>query len=86
MKIKPEPFALASALTAAVLWLLCSLLLFIMPILVTKMSGHMVHANLGDVNWVLSLTGVLVGLICWAIFAAIVGWILANFYNLLGGK
>lgn len=83
MKINPVSFGLASAITAAIFWIVCSILVFTMPSPMMNMSGHMVHANLSGMNWTLSLTGVLVGLISWVVFIGIFGWILAYFYNVL---
>lgn len=83
MKINPVSFGVASAITAAILWVVCSLLVFLMPGQMMSMSGDMVHANLGGMNWAISLTGFIVGLISWAVFAGIFGWILAFIYNML---
>lgn len=82
MKINPKFFGLASAITTAIVWVLCSAIVFMMPSPMMNMSGHMVHANLGDMNWTLSFTGVLVGLVAWSLFALIFGWVLAYIYNL----
>ena len=83
MKIEPGPFALASAIAAALLWLVCSVIVFIIPGPMMGMSGHMVHANLSGMNWALSLTGILVGLIGWGLIAGIFAWLLAYSYNML---
>jgi len=83
MKINPVFFAIASGITAAILWLVCSLFVAMMPAMMMDMSGQMVHANLGGMNWSLSFGGVIAGLIGWAVFAAIFAWILAFLYNML---
>jgi hypothetical protein len=83
MKINPLYFGLSSAITSAILWILCSLIVFLMPNPMMNMSGHMVHANLNNMNWTFTFTGVLTGLIAWSLFAGIFGWILAFTYDLL---
>jgi H+/Cl- antiporter ClcA len=83
MRINPTKFALAGAITTAIIWVVCSILVFAMPSPMMNMSGHMVHANLGDMNWTLSLTGFVVGLISWSLSVGIFGWILAYIYNTL---
>ena len=83
MKINPVPFALASAITAAVLWIICSLAVFVLPGQMMSMSGEMVHANLSGMHWNLSMSGVLIGLVGWVLVAGIFGWIVALVYNLL---
>ena len=83
MKINPIPFAFASAVSAAVLWLVCSVIVFSMPGQMMSVSGDMVHANLGGMNWHLNLTGVHIGLVGWAVVAGIFGWLLATVYNLV---
>lgn len=83
MKLKPIQLGLAGTVTAAVLWLLCSLLVFILPEMMMRMSGAMIHADLSGLNWTLTLSGVLLGLVSWSITAGVTGWVLGYFYNLL---
>ncbi len=83
MRINPVAFGLASAAVAAIFWLLCSAIVGMMPGPMMNMSGHMVHANLEGMNWTLTFSGVLVGLIVWSLFAGLFGWALATIYNLL---
>lgn len=83
MKINSLNFALASAITAAIVWVICSLLVWIMPGPMLNMTGNMVHMNLSSLGWMLSLTGFIWGLIVWSLFAGIFAWLLAAIYNLL---
>ncbi|REJ76305.1 MAG: hypothetical protein DWQ47_11900 [Acidobacteria bacterium] len=83
MKIKAIPFAIATALTAVILWVVCSVLVFAMPDQMMGMSGNMIHANLSEMRWDLSITGLMIGLIAWGVFAGVFGWFLAVVYNLL---
>lgn len=86
MKINSLNFALASAITAAILWILCSLLVWIMPGPMMNTTGNMVHMDMSKFGWVLSPLGVFWGLIIWSLFVGIFAWLLATIYNLLNGN
>lgn len=83
MKINPLNFALASAITAAVVWIICSLLIWMMPGPMINMTTNLFHVEMGKSGFVISPLGVLWGLIGWSLFAGIFAWILATIYNLL---
>ena len=83
MKINPLKFALASAITAAVAWIICSLLVWIMPGAMMNTTENMVHMEMARGGWMLSPIGVVWGLIAWGLFAGIFAWLLATIYNLL---
>lgn len=81
MRLKPVWLGLASASAAAILWLICSFLVFILPGMMMRMTGTMFHADFSGLNWILTFKGVLTGLISWSIVAGISGWLLAFIYN-----
>lgn len=83
MKINSLNFALASAITAAVFWIICSLFVWIMPGAMMNTTGNMVHMDMSKFGWMLSPFGVLWGLIVWSLFAGIFAWLLATIYNRL---
>lgn len=83
MKINTLNFALASAITAAIVWIVCSLLFWMMSGAMTNMTTNMMHMEMGKSGFVLSPVRVLWGLIGWSLFAGIFAWILATIYNLL---
>ena len=83
MKLNPINLCLASAVTMAFLWIVCSLLVLALPNLMMNMTGQMVHADLSNMNWTLTFAGFLVGLISWSLIAGIFGWLLAFIYNFL---
>lgn len=83
MKLNPMKFALASSISASILWLICSVLVMIMPGMMMSMSGDMVHMELNDMGWHLSLSGVIFGMMGWSIIVGTMGWILASIYNRL---
>jgi hypothetical protein len=84
MKIDAAKFGLACAITFAVLWVVCSLLVMVMPNGMMQMSGHMIHGDVsGFMSWNMNMHGVLMGLIGWSISAGISGWLIAVIYNKL---
>ena len=83
MKINSLKFGLASAVTAAVVWIICSLLIWIMPGAMMNMTTNLFHMEMGKSGFVLTPIGVIWGLVGWSLFAGIFAWILATIYNLL---
>ena len=83
MTLNALKFGMASAITAAILRLACSLLVMLIPAMMLSMSGEMVHMQLNEMGWHLTFTGVVVGLVAWSVSAGIAGWLLAAIYNRL---
>ncbi len=83
MKLNSFALALSSALTFAVLWVACSLIVVALPGMMMDMSGHMIHANFSMMNWTMTFTGFFIGLIAWSLLAGLTGWLVAVFYNLI---
>jgi hypothetical protein len=54
-----------------------------MPQMSMQVSGSMMHMNLSDIEWSLTLMGFLFGLIVWSLSAGLIGWLFALFYNKL---
>lgn len=83
MKLHAYKFGIASAISASVLWVICSLLVMLLPSMMSSMSGDMLHMQLNDIGWHLTLIGVAKGLVAWFVLAGIAGWLLAAIYNRL---
>lgn len=83
MKINSLSFAFAGAITAAITWTICSLLVWTMPGPMMATTGHMVHMDITKFGWMLSPMGFFLGLIVWSVFVGVFGWILATIYNVL---
>ena len=83
MKINALKLGLASAITAAVVWIICSLLIWMMPGAMMNMTTNLFHMEMGKSGFVLTPIGVIWGLVGWSLFAGIFAWILATIYNLL---
>ncbi|WP_237055671.1 DUF5676 family membrane protein [Microbulbifer sediminum] len=83
MKLDAAKFGLATAISFGIAWLLCALLVLLMPTMMMEMSGHMVHMDISAMGWQLTLGGVLLGLVAWSISAGLIAWLLAGIYNRL---
>lgn len=86
MELNSKAFANASAAASAVLWIVCSAFVAMLPGMMSNMTGHMLHFDMEPHGWTLTLTGFVFGLIIWCVAAWIAGWLMAFFYNrFLGG-
>ena len=83
MKLNAEKLGVATALVFAVVWVICSVLVVLLPGSMMQMSGHMAHADFGDMGWSMHWTGFIVGLILWTVVPAAVVWAVAAVYNRL---
>ncbi|MEX2131572.1 MAG: DUF5676 family membrane protein [Pseudohongiellaceae bacterium] len=83
MKLDASKFGLASAATVAVLWIICSLLVLLIPDMAMNASGYMTHADFSSMQWRMGFGGVLAGLALWSVIAGLSGWLLASIYNRL---
>ena len=81
--IYTKQFALACAVTAALLWSACSALVLLMPQSMMQMTAHMFHADLSQTIWTLTWLGFCIGLVSWSVFSGITGALLAVIYNRL---
>lgn len=83
MKLHAYKFGLACAVSASILWIICSLLVMFMPSMMLSTSGDMLHVQLNDMGWHLTIAGIAKGLFAWFLMAGIAGWLLAGIYNRL---
>ena len=83
MKIHAMKFGMASAISASILWIICSVLVMFLPSMMLSMSGDMLHMQLNDMGWHLTFTGAVKGLVAWFVMAGLTGWMLATIYNRL---
>ena len=83
MKINALNFALAGAITAAVLWLICSLFVWLMPGGMMNVTTNMMHVEMAKGGWTLTLAGVVWGMVGWSLFVGVFAWMSATIYNLL---
>jgi hypothetical protein len=83
MKFNSVKFALAATLTTAIIWVICSLLVFLLPQATIMASGDMIHMDIQDMMWSLTLSGFIKGLILWSLSVGLSAWIFAVIYNRL---
>ena len=83
MTLQPCKFGLAAGLTSGLLWIVCSILVYMLPVFMIDMSGHMMHMDIAAMGWELTVWGVLWGLVGWFVSAFLFGWLLAVIYNRL---
>lgn len=82
MKLNEKAFAIASAGSFSIVWIVCSLLVMVMPDMMSNMSGKMLHTDWNTMGWHMTLMGVIVGGILWTLLAGITGWLIAKIYNI----
>ncbi len=83
MNINANKFALSSAITFALLWVLCSLVVIALPHQSMGIMGAMVHGEMGDWQWHMQVGGLVVGLVAWSLSAGVTAWLIATVYNKL---
>lgn len=83
MKLNAIRFGIAWAVAAAVLWVLCSLIVLALPGPSMMMSRNMMHSDMGHWTWSLSPAGLAAGLVLWSVSAGLFGWLTAVIYNAL---
>lgn len=83
MKLDAVKLGVATAIVFAVIWVVCSLLVILMPGPMMQMSGHMLHADLGSQGWSMHWTGFFTGLVLWALLPALLVWAIAALYGRL---
>ncbi|MCR9107117.1 MAG: DUF5676 family membrane protein [Gammaproteobacteria bacterium] len=85
--IYPRIFGAACAVTAALLWISCSLMVVAMPDAMWQMTGQMLHVEMLQMNWAMNWLGFCVGLVAWTGLSGLAGLMLATIYNaMLRGK
>lgn len=83
MKLDVLKIGYATALAFAIIWALCSLLVWGLPTAMLGMSGNMVHGDFSNMGWHMTSYGLLVGLFAWSVIAGAVAMLVAYIYNRL---
>ncbi len=81
MKLSSLKFGLAAACAVAVAWILCSLLVLLLPSISLNLGGYMMHVDLSNISWQIGFAGFLLGLILWTLLAGIIASLTAAIYN-----
>ena len=84
MLVNTKKLVIAWSIAAALVWVICSVLVALSPGSMTAMTGHMIHMELGHTALAMSLTGFIVGLLGWVLLAAGFAWLFGTIYNYVG--
>ena len=83
MKLDANRLAVSFGITTAVLWVICSTAVALLPGSMMTMTGHMLHANVAGFSWTMTWIGFVIGLVSWTIWASLAGWLIGWCYNRL---
>ncbi len=83
MKLDAVKFGLAAAYAVAVIWVLCVIVVLLLPGMSMSMGGYMMHADFTGMTWHMGFLGLVFGLILWAGFTGFFAYLLAAIYNRL---
>lgn len=81
MSLDAKILAMSFGSTTVVLWMVCSVLVVLMPGPTMSMAAHMLHGDMAEFSWTLTWTGFFIGLVSWTVCAAAAGWLIGWFYN-----
>lgn len=83
MRIQVSQILSVALLTTTIFWVLCSLLVWLMPEGAAIMTTAMFHMEVLPSQWHLTLGGSLLGLGCWLLATTFITWLAVSFYNRL---
>lgn len=83
MQLQSSKFAFAAAVTAALLFGVCWLLVAAFPDVATTATEHMLHVKADDIVWSMSPVGLVLGTLCWALVGGAAAGLMATLYNRL---
>jgi hypothetical protein len=83
MKLDTRAFAIAAAIIAATLFLICAFFVAVAPEATTRFAGHLIHSDLSGITRSLTWGNFLGGLVCWTLGTGLVAAALARVYNRL---
>ena len=86
-KLKPNVVALSLGVTAVILYVLCLVLVAILPLgMIAPFMNNLVHSVdfRGMMTNNITFAGSIIGIIAWFLIAAVTGYIFASVYNKIG--
>jgi hypothetical protein len=86
VRIDPRAFALAAGATAAILYTICAVGVFLAPEATTAVLGLLTHTDLSGIARPLTFISFVVGLVGWTLGTAVTFGIVATLYNRLAGS
>ncbi|WP_108721582.1 DUF5676 family membrane protein [Alteromonas abrolhosensis] len=81
MKIRENVFAFACAASFSFVWVVSSLFITTMPDMMSPKAGNIMFTDWQGMRWNVPLLGVVIGGALWALFAGVLGWLIASIYN-----
>ena len=81
MQLQAPKLAFAAALTAALIFIACWLLVAAMPDAASTATEHMLHASMDNIEWNMSFVGLALGTLSWSLGAGVAAWLMATLYN-----
>tara|TARA_R110001592_G_scaffold158526_3_gene389645 strand:- start:173 stop:439 length:267 start_codon:yes stop_codon:yes gene_type:complete len=72
--------SIAASIGVAVLWLFCSLFVWLAPELSAELTGHMLHMD-SQTEWRLTIPGVLIGGLIWMVMVFVLVFSSAFFFE-----
>lgn len=81
MKLDTRAFAMATAIIAAVLFVICAFFVALAPKETTAVAGYLIHADLSGFSRSLTCGSFFGGLVGWSLGTAIVAGAAAGIYN-----
>ena len=85
MKLDAIKLGAATGIVLALLWVICSILVVLLPAMMMQMGGHMLHADLAAARWTMHWGGFVIGLVLWSLLGGLLVWAVAAVYNRLLG-
>ncbi len=83
MKLNPNKFAATSATAFALLWVICSATVYLLPESMMTITGHMMHGDFSSMSWTLIWAGFVVRFIAWVFCAWIIALLIVIIYKRL---
>ena len=83
MTLNANKLFLATVIVFALLWIICSALVALIPGPMLTMTGYMVHSELETFRWSLTGAGFVGGLVLWSLIPGITVWLVAAAYKRL---
>lgn len=83
MKLNVSAFAIAHAVTAAIVYVFCALLVMLSPETAIRLAAYAFHADLSGIMRPVNVSGFVVGLLVVSIGWGVLSLIMASVYNSL---
>ena len=83
MQLHAVKLGFSTAIAMAILWVICSLMVYLMPNQMLFVSAQMVHVDPAQFSWSLNWFGFFIGLVSWSVVSCITVWLTASVFNIL---